>query len=71
MERFQQLALLVEAQDTCPRLVLAALDAAERILEVVAFLDRPLEIACSRLRSRRTVLSEICFRVLSPGVAVF
>src|SRR2546428_5273332 len=43
MQRVQQLLFLVEAQDTRSRFVLAALDATERILEVVALFDRPFE----------------------------
>ena len=43
MERLQQERLLVERQNARPRLVLSALDAAERIADVVALVDRALE----------------------------
>jgi hypothetical protein len=43
VERLQQLRLLVECQNPRARLVPPALDAAERIAEVVAVLDRALE----------------------------
>ena len=43
VERLQQLRLLVERQHARPRLVLPALDAAERVADVVAFVDRALE----------------------------
>ena len=43
MKRFQQQRLFVERQDASPRLVLPALDAAERVADVVALVDRALE----------------------------
>src|SRR5438874_5534731 len=43
MQRVEQFGFLVEVQHACPRLVFAALDAAERVLEVVALLDRAFE----------------------------
>lgn len=43
VEGTQQLRLLVECEHARPRLVLPALDAAERVADVVAFVDCALE----------------------------
>jgi hypothetical protein len=57
MERVQQLRLFVEVKDARTRLVLSTLDAAERIPEVVAFLDGTLEdrLQRSALTSNRAL----------------
>jgi hypothetical protein len=43
VKRFQQQSLCIERQDASPRLVFPTLDAAERVANVVALVDRALE----------------------------
>jgi hypothetical protein len=43
VKRFQQQSLFIERQDASPRLVFPTLDAAERVANVVAIVDRTLE----------------------------
>jgi hypothetical protein len=78
VQRFQQEYLFVERQDACPRLVLPALDAAERVADVVALVDRALEdrleqsaLAAHRLRHESPLLvTRTRGQVRSPQVQV-